>query len=159
MVPRCVSPLESDALQNLALRLLAEPVEVRDFAGLASRFQLLDGLDAKLLVERPGLLRSHAGDLQHLDQSGGHRGFDLLVVFQAARRDEFGHLFLDALADAGDLSQSIFRDHLLQRLGEVLQRAGRVRVGAGFERVLALQLQQRADLDEQFRDFAFVHAR
>ena len=37
-------------------------------------------------------------------------------------------------------------------------RAGGVEIGAGLERILALQLQQRRDVDQHFRYLVLVHA-
>ena len=51
----------------------------------------------------------------------------------------------------------LYTDEDLQRLGERLECAGGVQVGAGLEGVFALEFEERADLHEDVRNFAFVH--
>ena len=80
---------------------------------------------------------------------------------EAARvyfRNEFSDFLLQRVADAFDFAQTIFRNDLGERLVQGFNRAGGVGVGAGLERIFALQFQQRADAHENFRDLIFVHA-
>src|SRR5262245_9093187 len=81
------------------------------------------------------------------------------MILQASGGNEFGDLLLERLADALDVSESFFFDDFAQGFGQVFERAGGVQVGASLERFLSFQLEQRADLDQNFRDFLFVHAR
>ena len=62
------------------------------------------------------------------------------------------------LANAFELAQALFGDHLLQRLAQGLDRARGILVGAGLEWVLTLQLQQRRNADQHFCYLVLVHA-
>jgi len=48
-------------------------------------------------------------------------------------------------------------NRVVQRLAQVLNRAGGVPISAGLERVLPLQLQQRRDVDQHFGYLVLVH--
>ena len=60
-------------------------------------------------------------------------------------------------ANAFDFAEAVLGDELRQRLARGLDRARGIGVGARLERVLAFQLQQRADADQNFCDLIFVH--
>jgi hypothetical protein len=66
--------------------------------------------------------------------------------------------FLEAFAHAFDLAEPVFRHQLVQGLGQAFQGPSRVRVGARLEGVSPFQLQQGANLVQDFRDLVFVHA-
>ena len=88
---------------------------------------------------------------------GGDRRLEILVILQAAGGDEFGDLLLERLANAFELAQARFGDQLVERLAQGLDRAGGVLIGAGLERVLTLQLQQRPNADQHFGYLVLVH--
>ena len=119
------------------------PFSPATLPSLQACFELLDGFDAQLVVQGLDLLRAQAGDFEHRDQPGRGRSLQLLVILQLAGGDEFGDLLLERLADAFDFAQALFGDELVQRLAQRLERARGILIGAGLERVLALQLQQR----------------
>jgi len=156
-MPRCVSAFELNALQNLALGFLAEPFEFRDAARFAGRLELVDGLDAELVVHRFDLLGAEAGDLQHLDQAGRDRGLQFLVVGQFASSHQLGDFLLDAITDALDFGEAVFGDQFIERFGQVFQRPRGVSIGPRLERILALEFEQRADLDQNLCDQFFIH--
>ena len=108
-------------------------------------------------MHRFDLLGAQAGDLQHLDQAGRDRGLQVIVVGQFAGADEVGDLFLYAFADAFDFGEAIFGDEFLEGLGEPLEGARGIFVGAGLEWVLALELEQPADFNQNLRHPVFVH--
>ena len=152
-----VLPFARDAFEQIGLGLLAKPVQFGDLAGLAGGFKFGDGIHAELLVERLDLLRPEAGNVEHLDEARRDGGFQLLVIFQFPRLDEFGDLLFERFADAFDFAEPLFGDELGERLAQAFERPRGVGVGAGLERVFALQFQQRADFDEHLGDFVFVH--
>ena len=115
--------------------------------------------DAQLVVQRLDFFRADAGNFQHLDQARRNGGLQFVVVGQLAGVTQFGDFFLERFADALDFAQAIFGDEFVQRFGAGLERARGVDVGAGFERVFALQFQQGADLRQNFRNLIFCHFR
>ena len=150
--------LEGDAFENLRLRLLAEAIEHSDLARLARGFERLDGVHAQLVVELLDLLRPEAGDAEHLDEAGRDGGFQLVVVGEVPGGDELGDLVHEGIAEALEFAEALLGDEFLQRLGQALQRACGVLVGAGLEGVLALEFEEGANLGEHGGDLLFVHA-
>ena len=59
--------------------------------------------------------------------------------------------------DALDVTQAFLLDELGQRLGEALESARAVLVGARLERVLTLQLEEHPDLLEDVRNLVLLH--
>ena len=140
---------EADAVQNLGRRLVAEALQAREPAVRARRLQAGDRVDGQVLVDRADLLRADAVDAQHLDQARRDRLPQLFEVRQPAGADERRHLLLDGLADAADLAERAVRDHCFEVARELADGPRGGRVGAGLEVVLALHLQQHADLFER----------
>ena len=149
---RGVLAAELDALQNLGLGLFAEAVQLRDFAVLAGLLQLFHRFDAELVVERLDFFRTQAGNAQHRDQARRDGGLEFLVIGQFAGGDQFGDFFLEAVADALDALGGFGGEDLSRWPRDGFQRAGGVDVGARFERVFALEFEQRGDLRQNFRD-------
>ena len=54
--------------------------------------------------------------------------------------------------------EPFFGDELGERFAQAFERPRGVGVGAGLERVLALEFEQGANFDEHLSDFVFVHA-
>ena len=155
---RGVGALELNPLQNLRLRLVAEALQFRHLTGFARGLQLLDGIKAELVVHRLHLLRAETGDAQHLDEARRDGRFQFLVILQPPRRHEFRDLLLQCLADALDVAKPVFLHHLRQRLGQRFDGARAILIRARLERILPLQFQQGADLDQNLRHTFFVHA-
>ena len=109
---------ERDTVENLLLRLRAEPLLLRHFPRFASRLQLLDGVDLKRVVQRLDLLRPHARQAEHLHQTGGHGGAQFVEVRQRAGGDERGDLLRERVADPANLFELPLRDHLVEVAGE-----------------------------------------
>ena len=150
--------LEGDAFENLRLRLFTEAVEHSDLAGFARGFEGFDGVHAEFVVELLHLLWTERGDAEHLDEAGRDGGFQLVVVGELAGGDELGDLVHERVAEALEFAEALLGDEFLQWLGQALQRACGVVVGAGLEGVLALEFQQRANLGEHGGDLLFIHA-
>jgi hypothetical protein len=149
--------LQLDAFDNLGLRLFPEPVQPGDAAFLTGGFQLLHAVDAQFVVKRFDLFGTDARNLYHLGQSGRQRGFQFLVKFQAAGRNELGDFLLELVTDPFDLAQTFLFHHQRQRLSQVFDGTGRVGIGPCFEGVFTLQFQQRANLDQHFCDLFLIH--
>ncbi len=110
-------------------------------------------------MQRFDFLGAESGNIEHGDQPGRRGGFEVLVIGEFAGGDEFGDLFLDGVADAFDLGQALFGDQFLQRFAERFEGAGGIRVGPGFEGILALQLQQHPNVFQNLRHLASIHDR
>ena len=108
-------------------------------------------------MERLGFFWADAGDLDHLEQTGGNGGFQFVVIRQLAGGGEQGDFFLERFADALDVTETIIGDELVERFSEPLQSAGGVGVGAAFEGIFALQIEQDANLGKDFGNLVFVH--
>ncbi len=91
---------ELDSLENLRLALLAESGESDEPVLLAGVLKLTHRLHAELLVQHLHLLGAHVGDLKHVEEAGRDRGAQLLMVREAARRDERRDLLGDRLPDS-----------------------------------------------------------
>ena len=76
-----VGALARDALQNVRLRFFAEAIELRHFAGLASRFQFFNRIHAEIFIQCLNFFGAEAGNFQHRDQSRRNRSLQLVVVF------------------------------------------------------------------------------
>ena len=145
----------ADAREDLLLRPGPETGQLDEAVLHAGVFQLAQGLDGELFVEGADLLRPQARDAQHLEMPGRDGGPELIVIVEAPRRDEFGDLFAEGLADALDGRQAAPPHQLFEALLEGLQAPRRVGVGDGLERRLALELEEHADLFEDADDVFF----
>ena len=143
--------------QDVGLRLLPKSVQSRDPRIFAGGFELLDRADLQLLVKRFDFSGTKPRNLQQRKQTRRKRRLKVLVVGEFAGRRQFHDLLLNRFADAFDLSQPIFADELLQRFRKAFERTRGSGIGARLERVFALQLQQYADLDQNFGYLIFVH--
>src|SRR5262245_16352433 len=142
-----------DALENFRLGLFAETSERGYLARFASGFELFRALNAELVIQRLDLLRPNTWDLKQLDEAAWHGRFEFVIIAEFAGGNQFVDLFRDAFADAFDLIEATLGDDLHQRLIQTFERARGVVVSASFERILAFEFQERANLDEDFRNF------
>ena len=156
-VARGVGAAAADAFENIGLRLLPKPLQAGDLAVFARLLKLLDRFEAEFVVQGLDLLWPQPGDVEHRHQPRWDRGFQVLVILQAAGGDEFGDLLLERIADAFDVAHALFGNHFIQRLAQGLNGAGGVLIRAGLERILSLQLQQRRDVDQHFGYVILVH--
>ena len=69
-----------DALQNIGLGFLAEPVQPGDLPVPAGLLQLFQGFHAELVVDRFYFFWAQAGNGQHGDQSRRDGGFEFFVI-------------------------------------------------------------------------------
>ena len=129
-----------NGLEQLGLGLFAESGQLGSLSLLANPLEVLHGGDSQLVMKCLDFLGSQSLQLEQLENSLGEGGLQLLVVFQTTRGHQFGDLLRDSLADPLDFSETAFRDDFLDRHAQRLQSPGRIRVGADFERILALQL-------------------
>ena len=157
-VARGELPLERDGLDNLGLRLFAEPLQGGDLMSLTCCLELLHRIDAQLLVQPLHLLGAQALDLQQGRQARGKRRLQFVVVGQGAGGHQAGDFFLERLPETLEFPQAILSHDFLQWLRQPLQNAGSILVGSGFERVFALQFQQRPDLQKHRGHLILVHA-
>src|SRR5439155_23853746 len=105
---------ELDALEDLFLRLGAEALELGDFSPLTRRFQLVEVVDAKLVIKGLYFLRTESGHAQHREQPGRGLLLEIFVPGQFARGDESGDLLLERVADAAQLAEFAGRDDITQ---------------------------------------------
>src|SRR5260221_4079539 len=152
-----IGAAEIDAFEDFGLGLLAETVESGHFAGFAGGFEFGNGLDAQLVVKRLDFFWTDAGNREQLEKPGGNRGLEFVVVGELPGGGELGDFFLERLADALDLAEPFLRDDFLQRFAQAFEGAGGVGISAGLEGVLALELQQNANLRKDFSDLFLIH--
>ena len=154
-----VLPLEGDALQNLFLTLRAKPIQLRHLACLACLLQVLNRLDAQLLVDRLDLLRAHALHIEHLDQTGRDGGFQRVVIFQLTRLHQLSDFLNQRFAYALHFAETLLLDERFQRFCKPLQSACTIDVGAGLERILPLELEQDPDFFQYLGNRVLIHER
>ena len=116
-------------------------------------------MDFQGIPEDFDFFRAEALDVEKREDVGRKFLAEVVVIVEAAVSGEFGNFFACGLADAVNCREPLLRDQGLKRLGEGLQRAGGVGVGADFEGILAFQLEQAGDVFEDIGDFVFVHCR
>ena len=138
----------ADAREDLLLGPGPETGQLYEAILRAGVFQLAEGLDGKLFVEGADLLRSQAGDAQHLEMPGRDGGPELVVILKMSRRDEFGDLFAEGIADALDGRQAAPPHQLFEVLLEGLQPPCGIGVSDDLEGRLPLELEVNADLFE-----------
>ena len=131
---------------RLDLRQLLKPVVAR---GL---FELFDRRDLQVVVDDPCGRRSHPGDAKEREEPRRDSRLQLGVSLRGAGRDELLDRFSDRGSDPGNLPEALFRDELGQGLAKVADGAGGGAIGDGTKDVLALELDEVADLVEDIRD-------
>ena len=134
---------------RLDLRQLAQAMR---FRGL---LELVDRRDPQVVVDDPGRRGPDARYAQERDEAGGHRGFELLVTNRGAGTHELDDRVLHRRTDLWDLPEAILLDERGDRLAQIADRARHRAIGDGAEDVLALQLEEIADLVKDRGD-AFV---
>ena len=77
-----------DSLQDLRDGLLAELGHFRQASIARRRLELFDGVDVQRFADLVNSRRRHAGNVEHLEQSLGHRLAQLLQVARLAGLDE-----------------------------------------------------------------------
>ena len=158
-MPTRVGLAVADTRKDALLRFVAKAVQRGDRTRRAGRPQFRNGVDAEFFLQRPGFLRADARNPQNLHQPRRHRRRQFLQKLQPARPVQLSDLLGQRLADTFHFLERAGLDPLPQ-LG-LVQRfddPGTGLVGADLEGVLALQLQQCADLGEDGGDLDFVHA-
>lgn len=109
-------------------------------------------------MQREDLLRAQPGDLQHLHESGRHRGAELFQEFEPPRASQLRDLGGEGLADSLYAAQFTGLDQARElRFLYRLKGAGAALVGADLERILAREFEQRGDLRERIGDLVFGH--
>ena len=133
---------ERDALEDLLLGLLPESRQGADFPSLGGALQLREGRD--LEGSCPGREPSSRRDPGRGSCRGtrGRRIGELLVELHVSGLPELGDVPRDGIADPVHLDQGPLLDERAEILGESIDRAGRVLVGANLERIVALQLEE-----------------
>jgi hypothetical protein len=114
--------------------------------------ELLDRCDLQVVVNHPGRGGADAWYAQQREESGRDRGLQLLVALRPPGRDDLLDGFADRRADLRDLFEATLLDELREGLAKVADRARRGAVGDCSEDVLALELDEIADLVEDLRD-------
>jgi NTP pyrophosphatase (non-canonical NTP hydrolase) len=92
-----------DPVEDLVFGLLAEAFELGHEPSLARVFESLERDDFQLVPKDLGLLRSHARDLEDLEEALGDTVAQLVEVRELAGFDQLFELGLEALAYALDL--------------------------------------------------------
>ena len=137
-----------DPLEDRLLGPGGEALHGAQPAGLGRRAELVQCVDAELVVDEPDRARPHARQLEHLHEGRWDLGPEAVVEAEAAGRDDLGDLVGDRLADAGDPRPR----PAAVRLGDVDRAVGdgvgRPVIGHGLEDELALDLEHVADLVE-----------
>ena len=143
-----------DALEDQLLRPFGEPSQGADPMGLGGRLEIVDGLDAELLVDQPDGLGPEAGQPQHLQQARRELREQLVAVLRAPGRRELGDLVGDRLPHARDLRRMPLPEsprHLHRRPPDRVRGAV---VRDGLEHELALDLEQVPDVVEYLRELS-----
>ena len=147
-----------DAIEDLGLGFRGESREFGDLARLTGGFQLGERGDVEFVVEDFDLFRSETGHFEQFQQSGGQGGFEFVVVGERSGGDQLSDLVLEGLAESFDLAKAVFSDDGLEALGQSLEGSGGVGVGAGFERVFALEFQKNPNFSQNGGHLIVVHA-
>lgn len=124
-----------DALEDVLLGLGAEALQVQQAVLLAGVLELAQVVQVELLVEDLGLLGAEAGDLQELEDARRDRAAQLQQIGALPLLHHLGDFFREARADALDILDLAGGDQVGWVLGQTLQDAGGVLVGADLEGV------------------------
>ncbi len=141
-----------DAAAQLVLALGTEPAQVLQPAVVDRRGQFGDRADAELAVELEGALGPERRDPGHLPDPVRHARAEVLELGNGAGLLKLDDLGSDRAADAGDLAQRGFVEHV-DIAAVPGDRFGRLLVIAGAELVAASDLQQVGVLLQQRRDY------
>jgi hypothetical protein len=90
-----------ERFENVALPLRAEPAQGADAPIEGGAMQLLEGIDAELLVQQRYPLQAEPGDPEEHGQGFGDLRVQFLEEGGTAGRSEFGDLAGEVGADAG----------------------------------------------------------
>ncbi len=144
--------------QDLRLRFRAEAGNAPHAPGLEGVAESLDGGDPERLVERGDPRDAEPRDLAQLDHAGRQRGAEPIELLAPPRQMELADRPGQRRADTGELGQPAVGHERRQIRSQRLERPGAALVRAGLERILALELQQEADLAQGVGDRQAVHA-
>ena len=149
---RPARPEERDAGENLVGGLLAVARELGETPVAGGLLELVDGLDGERLVNPEDLRRSHARHPQHLKQSLGSGGPELLEIQGLAMLDEIAHDRERRRTESANRGELAGLQRVAYIIGpEPAQRPGGGIVGARLEAILPVELEVRRDLREDVR--------
>ena len=140
-----------DALQDVLLGPLREPLHVAEAAGLGGRAQPVQRVDPERLVKQTDRPWADAGDAEHLEHAIGDLGAQPLVVLEPAGLGKLGQLRGQRLAGAGNLGRLTALEERRDVVGVALDRIGHPTVGDRLVDDLAEDLEHVADLVEDPR--------
>ena len=123
-------------------------------ASLGRQPEILERLDAELLVDLANRLRTEPRDLEHLDEGRRDLRPELVVETHRASRDELRDLVADRLTDTGYLGPTARAVRGDEVDWAPPDRVGGPVVGDGLEDQLALDLEHVADVVEDPRQVA-----
>ena len=141
---------QGDGFEDFHLRLRAEAGEPGDPAGLAGGLEIGDRRDREHLVECLDLLRPEALQVEKLEEPGWKPGAEFFVKLQFPGGGELVELVPQGIADALDADELVAHRTLDDVAVEIQNGFGALAVGADFERVLVLELEQQGDFFEDF---------
>ncbi len=148
-----------DAVEDVRLGPLRQPLDLPQASFLRRRAQRLHGIDAQLHLEQADGLRTDAGDSEDLQQAVGDLRAQPLVVLEPAGLGQLGELGRQCGARAGDLRRlaaSIERCHVVR---VALDDIGDPTVGNRLVDHLAQDLEHVADLVEDPRELGVADDR
>ena len=111
-----------ERLEQLLLRLGAEAAQAAQLLRLGRLAQLLERVDAELVVQAARALGPEAGQVHHRDQAAGELRAQLRGLLRVAGLDQHLELLLQRLADAGKLGHAAVAHELLDRHGRLADR-------------------------------------
>ena len=147
-----------DRLKNELLFLAAHALDAADAPGLRGSGQIIEALDAQLLVEHGDGLRSDALQPQHVEQRGGEFRQQVTAHRAIAGARDLANASGEVLADAVPAAQRGFIE-IGHGFGGMRHDVGGVAIRANLERILALQLEQIGDLEQRARHRLVVEGR
>src|SRR5579859_27091 len=148
-----------DALEDLLLGLFPEPFQGSEPVLRRCLPKPLDAADAQILPDDAGLLWPEVGNREHLEYAGRHVLAEVLIVVHLPGGNELADLLLQRLSDALDLAELLLLDKGSQIAGEALEGAGAILVGADFEGVFVLDLENARDRLQDLDDLRGIHGR
>ena len=146
-----------ERLQDEGLLLRAHALEAAQPSLARRALEVVERADAELAVEQRDGLRADALQAEQVEDGRRELLQQLLVIGDRAGVDELADLGVEVLADPGDREPCRGRQ-VGDPLGGVRDGLRGVAVRADLERVLALDLEQVADLGEHARDGEVVEA-
>ena len=145
-------PERGDRLQDVLFGLRLDLRELLEPVVASGLLELLDGRDAEMVVDHACGRGADTWDAKEREQTRRHRRLQVGVTLRDSGRDELLDRLGDRRPDLGDLLEASFVDELRERLAQVADRARGCAVRDRTENVLALQLDEVADLVEDLRD-------